>query len=397
MSLSYWRHPDKAKWREEYGFSDELDKVLDAAFAHISNGRGVPTTHVDAANMVHPFIKRRMSAHQRMHAYLALTTGNCAAERYMVASYWLDRTARLAFHLRELDPLVELLLVRADINRQSSNVVFASEDTQMSLDLLNQTADPHAPLVARQRLQALSQQAIYQAYAGRYEDLERAFEDSYAAMARIPSADLAHVQKSIANLNWAHAVYYRLAREPLKALSYALEAGLVYQRPAISNTAVRMQCLIVEIIFDWIEERAADTSATDADNAVFMKLAAQHLRAAEKAARTLKDHDTPGQWVTTLARSRYQRLKHSAGDRTSALYDVLNAAREMGDEVVVGQALMELGAESQLKGDKSAAYAAYRGAFAAFGESQAKALQNVAKRKLEPLSVGSVVQGTDDD
>lgn len=117
MSLSYWRHPDKVRWRAEYGFSEELDHVLDAAFAHISQGRGVPASHVNAANMVHPFIKRRMPVHQRMHAYLALTTGNCAAEQYMVASYWLDRTARLAYQLGELDPLVELLLVRADINR----------------------------------------------------------------------------------------------------------------------------------------------------------------------------------------------------------------------------------------------------------------------------------------
>lgn len=255
----------------------------------------------------------------------------------------------------------------------------------MSLELLDKAYDQHSPEVARQRLQALSQQAIYQAYAGKYEELARVFEDSYAAMAHIPPADLPHVQKAIANLNWAHAVQYRLEREPLKALNYALEAGLVYLRPANSNTAIRLQCLIVEIVHDWIEGRDAD-----ADSTLFSKLAAQHLRAAEKATRVLKDHDIPGQWVTTLARSRHQRLKHAAGDRTPTLFAVLNAARDMHDDVVVGNALMELGAESELLKDDAAADTYYRSALLAFDASQAKALRNVALRKLESRSVSAV-------
>lgn len=376
--LSSLHRPDDSTWHNEYGYSPVMAHVLGQSYARIKRPPITANAFYEAGIMVLPYLKARMSFRQRMQLYFILAVAHAADNEYADARNCTDRALAIALRLEETADQVELLTLRASLNRAMLRFDEAVVDLRDRLDILDRQRDITGLDDTAIRLETFAHLGTYAFYMAKADVAERAIAEARALAPLVRDGQFA-----AATNEWVQAHLYRTQGKVERALFHILAIQDDYMSGANPVSQDRLEFFIADTALDW-----AGRLPPGSDRQAFIALAHPHLNNAERLAKD--NADLPGQGLARLGRVRYSRLSRTMHDRIASIEWVIKLAKSQHDEGLLAQALTTLGDELADMGDMESSINAYRATLAALEGTQVPVLALPAQRALRRA------QGMDD-
>lgn len=363
---------DLPAWHSHPDYNEDLALALQSAFDSIYLGvRSIASLQL-ALDAVRPFKSFKVAPQQRQS--LCFVQASCLAEldTYSAAVVWLDEALDLALMGGDTWAAIELLRLRANINRARLKLLQGAADIRDALTLLAALAggpDEHVdpPL----ELDLVTMLAGYEYFLGHFDEA-----DNLLAQARLllPQADAAGVEAGA--IEWVYAHLFRARRLPEQALRPALAAASAYTEAGAAISAARAQGLVSEVALD-----LAELVPPTADRLAFLILARSHLEIATELAQEARD--PVGVQLLALTRIRYSRLSRPEEDRVAAIGAVIRESQEVDDDVALrAQAYTAMGDEYVALGQAGTALDWYRQAEELATRAEIPAIALTARRAL---------------
>jgi hypothetical protein len=365
--------PDDVQWRDAHGYSGEVAQMLTTAYALIRYAGGQVIGYAKAAEHAMPWVNKRMSRRQRLHLYFVLATACAALGEFDAALYWADRALSSALHLKDIDAQLELLALRASVNRALLRFYDAIEDRLISVELLDLQRDMLGLDDPAARLHTLSQLATYAFFAAQPDLAQDAIQSARALAPLVPDGTF-----DAASAEWVQAHLYRTNGQPERALHHALGFYTDYTREASAISTDRLEFFIAEVALEWADRLQAGT-----DRGAFLTLARPHIVRAEEQATGA--HDLPGHALAQLAHAHLARLSGEDFDRVDAIETTIYLGTELKDVGLLAQGYTTLGNEFAAReeaAEMDSALQCYRHALYHLEGSQVAVLAVPAKRAL---------------
>lgn len=362
--------PDDPAWCHDYGYSPIIAGALTEAYRLIKLGKGNTASFLRAAARVIPHLKARMSTTQRLRLYFIMACAYAADSHYSEALSWIDKALMVALRLKAVAVQIDLLDLRASFNRGVLLIQESIADRQECLALLDTQSEMFGIDDVSTRLHNLSHLAGVAYSMEQYDLAERSIAEVRALAPRVPDSEV-----DVAGAEWIQALLYLLQGQPERALRHLLSLREPYMRGGSLASQDRLEFLIASAALEWAESLPAGS-----DRQMFVTLAGSHLCNAEQLAK--EAHDRPGQCLARIARAQYSRLRNSGVDRIALLESVARQGTKLGDIAIQAQALIGLGNELMLAGDRESGLNLHRQVIQMLDGSQVPVLARPARRAL---------------
>jgi tetratricopeptide (TPR) repeat protein len=378
---STWHLPDHESWRGEPGYNPQVATALGCAHQQLQSPKLNMQSYWDALDCLRPVLNDEMSARQRAHVLFIVALGLATQDKPTVALLPIDEAFELTLALDEVAGQLDLLLLRASVNRAISQVSDAVEDMRDYLLLLADGADQRAGAAPDPQLPMRVDATLHLAGSewilGNDETCEQLLNHAAQLLQQAPGSEL-----QVGLLAWTRALLYRWRGDLDQALIEGMRAAEIYTRAGAPNMASRIQGVVAEIVMD-VAERYRDQAQPQA-SADFLTLAQGYAQRARDLAGT---DETNASWIMAAITSvRLERLCDAPGDPAARVQRLTALANLRPDVAAKAQAYTELGREYEAAGDRTTAIAWYQRAVAILVEHKMVALAFWARRALDRLT-----------
>lgn len=372
-----WYHPDDASWRQDEDYSPAVAEALHCAHEHIAENPGDGRSYADALKCLEPIVAAPMSRRQRLATLFIISMAYANTDQPTPALEPIDEALELALELDVEPAQLDLLLLRASVNRYVHQMPDAVDDLRACLDLFSIHSE-HRDFSATElamRLEAVLRLAYAEFLVGHFASAEQLLQKAATLIPQVPKDHLAQF-----TLAWTRALLLRWRGDYELALTSAMEAADGYAIHGTRAMTGRVCSVVGEIALDLAERFRNNHQSLAFDT--FLALAEPYIvRAVELAAAD--DHGST-ETMAFITNSRFQLLRGEGGSgkRIAWLEELAHLGAEHQDSAILTQAYTQLGREYEAKGDLSAAKRWYQRALAVLNESKMVALGVWAQRAL---------------
>jgi tetratricopeptide (TPR) repeat protein len=370
--VSAWFIPDTVGWRSEPDYHPDVAEALEQAF-ELMRLHGAITA--GAVARIAPFLDAPMARSQRLRVLYLVASWYAAQDPPTPALEPIDAALELAIELDVARAQIDLLLLRAAVNRSITQIPDAADDLQdclQALVTLNLREDWGSDDL-RVTLQATLRLAAQVFLIGAYDECQDWLDHAAALLSRVTDDIDARARYA-----WIHALLLRWRGDYNAALAEALMAVGHYQTLHDPQMLSRIEATAGDILLD-LAERSRNQGDEVACVAYLADADPPIRRALEIA---LSADFTASEVGARIVRARLQLLERQPGDRKPLLEEMARMAWQHQDMVAVCKAYTGIGRECEAVLDYASAKEWYRRAIAVVKESKAIADAVWAQRAL---------------
>jgi hypothetical protein len=369
---SVWFIPDAPAWRGEDGYNLRVAAALERAFAQLH-----PDGRISGAALVAlaPIQSAAMSKRQRLRMLYLLAACRAAEDPPTLALAPIDEALELTLELEETRAQVDLLLLRAAVNRCISQDPDAAADLRdclealVTLNLREDWSDDDLLLILKATLRLAAQEFL----TGAYDECQGWLNHAATLLPRVR----AHPD-SLARYAWMRAVLARWRSDYAEAFRAAVTATRHFSTLHVPQNLSRSEALAGDILLD-----LAERSRRNGDEAACADYLAQAEPYIERALQIAVHSDfQASEMGARIIRARLQLLQGLPGERKVLLEEIANMAWQHQDMPTVCNAYTGIGRECEATHDDTAAKEWYRRAITVLKESRAVAGAVWAQRAL---------------
>ncbi|HEY7022330.1 MAG TPA: hypothetical protein VH349_14525 [Ktedonobacterales bacterium] len=369
---SSWFVPDARSWRDEAQYNPNVVAALRCAASKLHPDGSVDA---DILDCITPVLHAEMSQSQWLRVLYVICACRAAEDPPTAALEPIDDALGLALLLDEPRARIDLLVMRAYINRYITQIPDAAADLEDCLEELEtlKKRGEWLPEDAQKTLMALARLAAQQFLIGDITQCKELLARADGLLAQVG----AHLD-SQARLAWLRALVARWSSDYQQALVEAVAAVGYYRQMHDPEMLSRIEGLTGEILLDLAEQsRIHGDEEACAD---YLARAEQYI---QRAIQIAVAGDYQGsEYGARIIRARLLLLQQMPGDRIPLLEELANTAKQHQDMALVCKAYTGIGRECEAVGDIAAAKEWYRRAIASLKESQAVADTVWAQRAL---------------
>jgi tetratricopeptide (TPR) repeat protein len=316
-----------------------------------------------------------MCKSQRLRVLYIVATCRAAEDPPTPALEPIDEALELTIELNETRAQVDLLLLRAVVNRCIIQIPDAADDLRdclqalVTLNLRDDWSDDDLLLILKATLRLAAQEF----FTGAYDECQGWLDHAAALLPRVGNDT-----DSLGRYTWIRAQLARWRGDYQEAFASAITAVRHYQTLHDPQNLSRIEAIAGDILLDLAEQ-----SRRQGDEAACRLYLAQAEPYIQNALQIAVHSDYQASEVgARIIRARLQLLQRLPGDRMALLEELANRAWQHQDMLTVCSAYTGLGRECEAVQDETAAKDWYRHAIAVLKESQAIADAIWAQRAL---------------
>ncbi len=378
-----WHLPDHEAWRDEPGYSPAAALALREAHRRLRGRTGALAAYWEALDCLLPGLRGLMSARQRAHALYIAALALANDDPPTTALDCIEEALALASELGETTGRMELLMLRASINRAILQIPDAAADLRDYLALLDACEDRGAVCGVRP---TTSLGALLHLAGSEWLLGETARSAAMVARASTLLSRVAGSRLQAGELEWLRALLLRDQGELHAALTHARFACQVYADDGPAAMASRIAGVTAEIALDLSSDPAYDGG--EPTGAAALQLADRYSRQAlDLAAHSDMQSSIV---MARITHARFELSSAAPGERVAELKELAAMCKAHRDVALEAQAYTQLGRECEAMGDLVAAQQWYRQAEAILLEHQLAALAAPATVARQRLSADTV-------
>ncbi|HEY7093467.1 MAG TPA: hypothetical protein VH393_09825 [Ktedonobacterales bacterium] len=378
----FWFTPDASEWAGEDGYNPLVASALECAYGQLSPDGRITS---EVLTCLVPILTAKMCKSQRLRVLFIVGSCLAAEDPPTSALEPIDEALELTLELNETRAQVDLLLLRAAVNRYINQIPDAAgdlEDCLQALVTLN-LRDDWTDDELRLTLMATLRLAEHEFLIGAYDECQGWLDHAATLLPRVGDDP-----ESLGRYTWTRALLLRWRGDYEKALAMAGLAASHISALHDPQNLSRIEAGTGDIFLDLAERssRQDDAAACSA----YLSLAEPYIERAIDIAVT-SDFQA-SEMLARIVRARLQLLQSLPGDRRVLLEEIANMAREHQDMPTASKAYTGIGRECEALHDDASAKDWYRRAIAVLNESQAVADTVWAQRALWRLEGEMAVQ-----
>lgn len=370
-----WFIPDAPEWQREDNYSPLVAEALECIFARLRPDGQITS---EVLTCLAPALAMEMCKSQRLRVLYIVASCRAAEDPHTLALEPIDDALELALELDEVRAQVDLLLLRATVNRWISQAPDAADDLRdclqalVTLNLRDDWSEEQLVLTLKATVRLAAQEFLL----GAYDECEGWLDHAATLLPRVGGHP-----DSLARYMWMRAVLFRLRGSYDQAFLSAVSSVGHFRALHDPQNLSRIEAITGDILLDLAERsRNQDVEATCTE---YLTQAAPHI---DRALQIALASDLPtSEAGARIVRARLQLLQGFPGDRTVLLEEIANRAWQRQDMATVCKAYTGIGRECEAMGDSMLAKEWYRRAIAVLTESQAVADAVWAQRALRRL------------
>jgi tetratricopeptide (TPR) repeat protein len=367
-----WFIPDASEWAGEDDYNSLVASALTCAYDRLQPD-GRITGEVLAC--LAPILTARMCKSQRLRVLYIVGSCYAAEDPPAPALEPIDEALELALELNEMRAQVDLLLLRAVVNRYINQIPDAADDLEDCLQVLGKLnlRDDWNEDELRLTLMATLRLAEQEFLIGAYAECEGWLDHAATLLPRVGDDP-----ESLGRYTWTRALLLRWRGDYEHAFTMAITAaGHISARHDPQNLS-RIEAGAGDILLDLAERssRQDDKGAS----AAYLTQAEPYIERA--IAIAVASDFQASEMLARIVRARLQLLQGLPGDRRMLLEEIANMAREHQDMPTACKAYTGIGRECEALHDDASAKEWYRRAVSVLNESRAVADAVWAQRAL---------------
>jgi tetratricopeptide (TPR) repeat protein len=369
---SVWFIPDASEWRRENDYNLRVAAALECAYERLR-----PDGHItgEVLACLAPVLDAPMCKSQRLRVLYVVASCRAAEDPPTPALEPIDDALELALELKELRAQVDLLLLRAAINRCISQTPDAADDLRdclqalVTLNLRDDWSEDELLLTLKATVRLAAQEFLL----GAYDECQGWLDHAATLLPRVGV-----VPDLLARYAWIRAQLFRWRADYAEALTAAATAVGHYRTLHDPQNLSRIEAIAGDILLD-LAERSRRTG-DDTACATYLTQAEPYI---ERALQIAVANDFQASEAgARIVRARLQLLQGLPGDRKILLEELANKAWQHQDMDTVCAAYTGMGRECEAVHDDTSAKEWYRRAITVVNESQAIADAVWAQRAL---------------
>jgi tetratricopeptide (TPR) repeat protein len=377
-----WFIPDASEWAGEVGYNPLVARALERAFARLRPAGRIPG---EVLACLAPIFAVGMCKSQRLRVLYVVGVCCAAEDPPTPALEPIDEALELTLELNETRAQVDLLLLRAAVNRYINQIPDAADDLRdclqalVTLHLRDDWSDDDLLLILKATLRLAAQEFL----VGAYDECQGWLDHAATLLPRVGDDP-----DSLGRYAWTRAQLLRWSGDYAKAFTAAAAAARHFGALDDPQNLSRIIAITGDILLD-----LAERNRRQGDKAAFAAYLAQAEPYIERAIAIAINSDfLASEVLARIIRARLQLLRGLPGDRRVLLEEIADMAREHQDMATACKAYTGIGRECEALHDYASAKDAYRRAIAVLKESRAVADAVWAQRALWRLEGEMAVQ-----
>lgn len=370
-----WYRPDDPGWHQDLNYSPTVAIALRCAHERVTLNPGDARAYAEALQCLEPSSSASMSTRQRLAVLFIVSLAQASSDLPMPALEPIDEALELALAL-DIEPAqLDLLLLRASVNRYVLQMPDAVEDLRTCLDLFSIHTEHRdlSPTELATRLDVVLHLTFAEFYMGHFESADQLLQRATSLIPQVPADRLAPFTQA-----WARALLLRWQGQYELALTQAMTAAEGYSAYGDGGMTSRIEGVAADIALD-LAERAQHNGEEFAAEA-FLAVAERYVQSAIEVAAAA-DYES-SQTMAFVIYARLRQLRREPDDRIEWLKELADLGRQHSDMAVVAHVCTQLGREHEAVGAADAAKEWYNQALAVLRESYMSALGVWAQRGL---------------
>jgi tetratricopeptide (TPR) repeat protein len=372
---SAWLVPDAEPWRDEERYNPQVSTALACARAKLRPDGRVEGEVVAVLACLAPVLDAEMSNSQRLRVLYLVCACRATEDPPTPALDPIDEALTLAIELQETRAQVDLLLLRAYVNRCIAQIPDAADDLGDCLELLLtlNLHDDWRPEDARKTLIAIVRRSTQMFLLGAYDECQLWLDKATELLPQVGEDTDAQ-----GRLAWMRALLLRWRGDYNAALTEAVAALGYYRRLHDPEMLSRIEGETGQVLLDLAEQSRARGDEPSCD--AYLAQAEPYIARAIQIA--VASDFMGSELLARIIRSRWLLLQGAPGDRRPLLEELARIAWEHQDMASVCKAYTGIGRECEATHDVTAAKDWYRRAIAVLKESKTVADAVWAQRAL---------------
>jgi tetratricopeptide (TPR) repeat protein len=367
-----WFIPDAPEWVSEADYSPLVASALERVFDLLRPDGRVSS---EVLMLLGPILTATMCESQRLRMLYIVASCRAAEDPPTPALGVIDEALEVALAVKETRAQIDLLLLRATVNRYIWQIPDAADDLQdclqalVTLNLRDDWSEDELLLTLMATLRLAAQEFLI----GAYDECQGWLDHAATLLPRVGDHSDSHARYA-----WIRALLSRWRGDYEAAFTAAATATRHFHTLHDPQNLSKIEGIAGDILLDLAER--SRRQGDDAACASYLARADPRIQRALEIATASGYKDS--EVGVRIVRARLHLLQRLPGDRTTLLKEIAHIAWQHQDMATVCQAYTGIGRECEAVYDDTSAKDWYRRAIAVLNESRAVADTIWAQRAL---------------